>query len=212
MDEADSGDFRRPDDPNWDLFEDAAIKIYYEWEITQHATDDEWAGGLTEEYVERVLDHLLENFAERWLQGKQAKQHSVADFFTDAINDHFDVEVPHAIAIPIARVLVTLHEECRNGVLTGVTHILGEERVQKLLEQAAKVKLDESQAKSSEPPLAAAPSPRPGGAEEEEKKADAMDVEPNRAAAAPASQVDDDGWTTVTTGKKKGKKKGKQME
>ena len=32
MDGPDSGDFPRPDVPVWDVFEDAAVKLYYDWD------------------------------------------------------------------------------------------------------------------------------------------------------------------------------------
>jgi hypothetical protein len=164
------------------------------------------------------LDHLLANFAERWLQGRGTKIDAVADFLTSSIDDHFEVEVPHAIALPIARVTTTLHEECRNRILTGVTHILGEERVSHVIERFGKP--DE---KSLAPVVDAKPSTqqelRKVEVVESEETAEhnlehavgVMEVETGQDKKEEQATQEDDGWTTVTK-KKGGKKKGKQFE
>jgi hypothetical protein len=225
MDDKKDEDFTRPEGVEWDLFEEAAEKLYQDWDITQHALDDEWAGGLTEEYCDRVLDHLLANFAERWLQGRGTKMHAVADFLTETIDDHFEVEIPHSIALPLAKVLTTLQDECRTGVVTGVTHILGKERVERVIarskEPVEEAKLAPPFLKDSGVGVAGSASPADVKTEGDQKMpgdntgGESADVSAREGATAAMevqakTQDAEDGWTTV--GKKKGKKKGKQFE
>jgi hypothetical protein len=226
MDDKKDEGFARPEGVEWDLFEEAAEKLYQDWDITQHALDDEWAGGLTEEYCDRVLDHLLANFAERWLQGRGTKMHAVADFLTETIDDHFEVEIPHSIALPLAKVLTTLQDECRTGVVTGVTHILGKERVERVIarskEPVEEAKAAPTSLKGSEgEEVAGSASPADVKTESDQKmpadktaggSADESAQEGATAVMEAQAKTQDaeDGWTTV--GKKKGKKKGKQFE
>lgn len=167
--------------------------------MTQHALDDEWAGDHSEENAERVLDYLLENFAERWIQGRGTNADAVSEFLVDTIKDHFDVEVPASIGFPLAKLMVTLHDECRNKVLTGVNTVLGADVVKSFYEVSAPLPL-------------AAPAPAEDDKMEEDKKAPIEEGADD--AAAPAKEEEDDGWTTVDVKpKKKGNKgKGKKFE
>ena len=181
-------------------------------QITQHALDDEWAGGLTEEYCDRVLDFLLANFAERWLQGRGSKMDAVADFLSETVDDHFEVDVPREISLPIAKVLTTLHNECRTGVFTGVIHVLGKERVERILakpkEEEEKRTKDAAAAETeTKPAILAEPSDKDTTVESQQTGVDA-DISTLQV-TKPAEE--DDGWTTVSN-KKKGKKKGKQFD
>jgi len=212
--------FERPKGIEWMLFEDATTKLFQDWDITQHALSDEWAGPQTEHYCDRVLDHLLANFAERWLEARTTKVESIAEFLSQSVSDHFEVEVAESIAWPLAKVVKTLYDECRNQVLTGVAHVLGEKHV----EDARQKYLQESMVveRVSEVPanVVAAPS----------STNISSSVDPHQVTQAPLDdqigekavsddiseertgedKAEEDGWTVVSS-KKKGKKKGKQF-
>ncbi|KAH9253607.1 hypothetical protein BASA81_008443 [Batrachochytrium salamandrivorans] len=184
-------EFARPKEVEWDVFEEAVVKM------TQHALDDEWAGDHSEDNAELTLDYLLANFAERWIQGRGTTADAVAEFLSDTIKDLFDVEVPTSICYPLAKLMATLHDECRNKVLVGVNVVLGEAVVQSFFEENRPLEKASAEAVAA---VAAA-----GGEKE-------MEVEKEEEVVAPIPKVDADGWATVPAKSSSKKKKGKKFE
>ena len=86
----------------------------------------------------------MANFAERWIDGKTTRADAVADFLSDTIQDHFEVEVTASVAFPVARLLSILYEESRNGITTGLVHILGEDRFNETIKDTETIHKTES--------------------------------------------------------------------
>lgn len=160
-------------------------------QMTNHALEDEWAGGLTEDYVDRVRDHLLSNFAERWMENKGIRADAVADFLSETMNDHFEVEVPHGISYALAKVLCKLYDELRDGDVRGAVHVLGEEEVKNVLNY---VEVVQGRVEKDKPMVVV---------EQEDDVVMSTAATSTEAAVLGEAQEEDDGWTTVKKKKKR---------
>jgi len=46
-------DWARPPDPSWEVFENAALRVFDTWDVLQRAIDEEWGGDETEAIAEK---------------------------------------------------------------------------------------------------------------------------------------------------------------
>lgn len=162
--------------------------------------EDEWAGDATDYYVDRVLDFLLANYAERWLENRSVKPDSVSDFLVDTLQSHFDADIDASVCFPVAKLMTVLFDETRLGVLTGVTHVLGEEHVQHIMSDQHK--LQEQEPAEKQPVESVAPAAEPVQAEKQLEQPVVAQAE---------EEEEDDGWIQVKS-KKSQKKRGKRLD
>ena len=218
--------FPRPGGGNWAVFERAATRVVLEWDVVDRVVE-EHEDGEGEEEAAVVLDDLLYNFAERWTSNRSATVDSVETFFVEAFDEHFGAEVDASVVFPVAKLLVTLFEECKRGVVTGATHVVehgpygSRARSVEPVTAAdgrggeAMEDVEEGSAPSALPPSAAPAQPpnQVPGAPEASLPAQASGT-PGGGEGVPDEDPtgpDADGWETVTSSKSKRKNKGKAL-
>ena len=74
---------------------------------------------------ERIVEDLLTNFSQAWLDQKEVSQEEVDDFLVGTFQDFFDADI-FDTSVNLSKVLIRLYEECKSGQDKGVKHILGE--------------------------------------------------------------------------------------
>jgi hypothetical protein len=110
-----------PPVPTWNPFQIATKRLIDDFDVINRLVEETEHG---EELLERMIDDLLCNFAERWIAGKTVPIDVLCDFFVSAFDDHFDAEVEDSVVYPLSKVLHTIYEECRHGVLKGAQYIV----------------------------------------------------------------------------------------